>query len=43
MSDIDFAQLRETLIEQGAVLDYDNVVNPRAPIEVTVYPAVEAV
>ena len=42
VSNIDFAQLRETLIKQGAVLDYDNVVNPKAPIEVTVYPEVEA-
>lgn len=42
MSNIDFAQLRETLIEQGAVLDFDNVVDPKAPIEVAVYPAVEA-
>ena len=42
MSDIDFALLRETLIAQGAVLDFDNVANPKAPIEVTVYPAVEA-
>lgn len=42
MSDIDFAQLRETLIEQGAVVDFDNVVSPQPPIEVKVYPAVEA-
>lgn len=42
MSSMDFGQLRETLIEQGAVVDYDNVVSPKPPIEVTVYPAVEA-
>ena len=42
MSGMDFTQLRETLIEQGAVVDFDNVVNPKAPIEMTVYPAVDA-
>lgn len=41
MSGMDFTQLRETLIEQGAVVDFDNVVDPGAPIEVTVYPEVE--
>ena len=41
MSTMDFMQLRETLIEQGAVVDFDNVVNPKAPIEVAVYPEVE--
>lgn len=40
MSGMDFTRLRETLIEQGAVVDFDNVVNPRAPIEVTAYPEV---
>ncbi|HSD16679.1 MAG TPA: FAD-dependent oxidoreductase [Thermomonas sp.] len=42
MSDIDVAQLRATLIKQGAVLDFDNVIKPKPPIEVTVYPEVEA-
>ncbi|WP_326523060.1 FAD-dependent oxidoreductase [Sphingomonas sp.] len=42
MSDMNFAQLRETLIEQGAVVDFDNVVDPKAPIELTVYPGVRA-
>ncbi len=43
MSSMDFALLRKTLIGQGAVVDFDNVVSPKPPIEVTVYPAVEAV
>lgn len=42
MSSMNFAQLRKTLIEQGAVVDFDNVISPKPPIEVTVYPAVEA-
>ena len=42
MSSMDFAQLRETLIEQGAVVDFDNVDSPKPPIKVAVYPAVEA-
>lgn len=42
MSDIDVAQLRATLIEQGAVLDFDNAVDPKPPLEMTEYPAVEA-
>lgn len=40
MSEMNFQLLRETLIAQGAVVDFDNVVNPLAPIEITVYPAV---
>lgn len=40
MSDMNFEHLRETLIAQGAVVDFDNAVNPGAPIEITVYPAV---
>jgi hypothetical protein len=42
MSDMNFDLLRETLIEQGAVVDFDNVINPKAPIEFPVYPAVRA-
>jgi hypothetical protein len=42
MSAMNFEHLRRTLIEQGAVVDFDNVTNPKAPIEVTVYPAVQA-
>lgn len=41
MSTMDFTQLRKSLIEQGAVVDFDNVVNPEAPIEVAIYPEVE--
>ena len=41
-AEMNFQHLRETLIAQGAVVDFDNVDNPRAPIEITVYPAVEA-
>ncbi|RYE09652.1 MAG: FAD-dependent oxidoreductase [Hyphomicrobiales bacterium] len=39
MSEINFEMLRETLIAQGAVVDFDNVVAPKAPLEVTVYPS----
>ena len=39
MSAIDFGVLRETLIAQGAVIDFDNAVAPQAAIEVTDYPA----
>ncbi|WP_323012866.1 FAD-dependent oxidoreductase [Devosia sp.] len=39
MSDMNFSLLRQRLIEQGAVVDFDNAVAPQAPIEVTVYPA----
>lgn len=42
MSAMDFTHLRETLVAQGAVVDFDNVVNPGAPIELTTYPAVKA-
>jgi hypothetical protein len=42
MSDMNFDELRETLIAQYAVVDFDNVVAPEAPIEITVYPAVSA-
>lgn len=42
MSDMNFDQLRETLIAQGAVVDFNNVVNPGAPIELSEYPAVSA-
>jgi hypothetical protein len=42
MSDMNFDHLRETLVDQGAVVDFDNVVNPGVPIEITVYPAVRA-
>jgi hypothetical protein len=42
MSAMNFEHLRETLIEQGAVVDFDNTVNPTAPIEFPVYPAVRA-
>ncbi|MBZ6078204.1 FAD-dependent oxidoreductase [Microvirga puerhi] len=42
MSSMNFEHLRETLIEQGAVVDFDNVINPEAPIELSVYPAVRA-
>jgi hypothetical protein len=42
MSDMNFQHLRETLIAQGAVVDFDNVINPRAPIELETYPAVKA-
>lgn len=38
MSDMNFEMLRATLIEQGAIIDFDNVVNPQAPIELSVYP-----
>ncbi|MCA0448195.1 MAG: FAD-dependent oxidoreductase [Proteobacteria bacterium] len=41
MSEMNFEHLRETLIAQGAVVDFDNVVNPQAPIEIVDYPAVE--
>ncbi|MBL0930570.1 MAG: FAD-dependent oxidoreductase [Alphaproteobacteria bacterium] len=40
MSEMNFQHLRETLIDQGAVVDFDNVVNPQAPIEIVDYPAV---
>ncbi len=40
MSEMNFQHLRETLIAQGAVVDFDNVVNPQAPIEIVDYPAV---
>jgi hypothetical protein len=40
MSGMNFQHLRETLIAQGAVVDFDNVVNPQAPIEIVDYPAV---
>ena len=39
MPEIDFGVLRETLIAQGAVVDYDNVVAPKPALEVTVYPS----
>ncbi len=39
VAEIDFGVLRETLMAQGAVVDFDNVVAPKAPIEVTTYPA----
>ncbi len=42
MSAMNFEHLRETLIAQGAVIDFDNVVAPAAPIELTAYPAVSA-
>lgn len=42
MSEMNFDLLREKLIEQGAVVDFDNVVNPQAPIEFEEYPAVGA-
>ncbi|HWK34851.1 FAD-dependent oxidoreductase [Sphingomonas sp.] len=42
MSEMNFAHLRETLIAQGAVIDFDNVIDPQAPIELTTYPAVRA-
>jgi hypothetical protein len=42
MSAMNFDHLRETLIAQGAVVDFDNVINPEAPIELTEYPAVRA-
>jgi len=42
MSSMNFEHLRQTLVEQGAVVDFDNVVNPKAPIELSVYPAVGA-
>jgi hypothetical protein len=42
MSDMNFEQLREILIEQGAVINFDNVANPGAPIEITIYPATRA-
>ncbi len=42
MSAMNFEHLRETLIAQGAVVDFDNVVAPAAPIELTTYPAVSA-
>lgn len=42
MSDMNVQHLRETLIAQGAVVDFDNVINPRAPIELETYPAVKA-
>lgn len=41
MSNIDFDVLRAALIEQGAVVDFDNVINPGAPIEITDYPLAE--
>jgi len=40
MSEMNFQHLRETLIAQGAVVDFDNVVNPQSPIEIVDYPAV---
>jgi hypothetical protein len=42
MSAMNFSELRETLIAQGAVVDFDNVVNPGAPIELSNYPAITA-
>lgn len=39
MSAMNFDLLRQTLLAQGAVIDFDNVVAPKAPIEVTVYPS----
>jgi len=40
MSSMNFEHLRDTLIAQGAIVDFDNVVDPGEPIEMTVYPAV---
>jgi hypothetical protein len=42
MSAMNFEHLRETLIAQGAVIDFDNVVDPQAPIALSTYPAVRA-
>jgi hypothetical protein len=42
MSAMNFEHLRKTLIAQGAVIDFDNVIAPEAPIELTTYPAVSA-
>jgi len=42
MSSMNFEHLRDTLIAQGAIVDFDNVVDPGEPIEMTVYPAVRA-
>lgn len=38
MSDMNFEHLRETLIKQGAIVDFDNVENPGAPIPLSTYP-----
>jgi hypothetical protein len=43
MSAMNFELLRETLIEQGAVVDFDNVANPGVPIEFNDYPLSESV
>lgn len=40
MSSMNFGHLRETLIAQGAVVDFDNVVDPKSPIELSTYPAI---
>src|SRR3546814_10919771 len=40
MSEMNFEHLRQTLIEQGAVVDFENVINPEAQIELSVYPAI---
>ncbi|WP_308683924.1 FAD-dependent oxidoreductase [Steroidobacter agaridevorans] len=39
MSGMNFEHLRDTLIAQGAVVDFDNVIKPKAPIELETYPA----
>ncbi|MGO1974474.1 MAG: FAD-dependent oxidoreductase, partial [Propionibacteriaceae bacterium] len=41
-AEMNFAHLREALVEQGATVDFDNVDNPGAPIELSEYPAVSA-
>jgi hypothetical protein len=40
MSAMDDDLLRTTLIEQGAIVDFDNTVNPRQPVAVAEYPGV---
>jgi len=42
MSSMNFEHLRDALITQGAIVDFDNVVDPGEPIEMTIYPAVRA-
>ncbi|MCC2308294.1 FAD-dependent oxidoreductase [Cellulomonas chengniuliangii] len=41
MSAMDDDLLRATLVAQGAIVDFDNTVNPGEPVAVTVYPGVQ--
>jgi hypothetical protein len=38
MSEMDFEELRCTLAEQGAIVDFDNVLEQGEPVEFSEYP-----